>query len=43
MDSESVFDNSMDVVELPAGMTDKAIDETAEEIDTRGFILCEKK
>ena len=42
MDSESVFDNSMDVVELPAGMTDKAIDETAE-IDTRGFILCAKK
>jgi len=35
-DPEAVFDNSMDEVELPARMTDKAIDdETAEEIQTR--------
>ena len=43
MDSESVFDNSMDVAELPAGMTDKAIDDkTAEDIQTRDHILCEE-
>ncbi len=42
-DPEAVYDNSMDEVELPARMTDKAIDdETAEEIQTRDHILCEE-
>ena len=42
-DLESVFDNSMDAVEIPADITDTAIDdETAEEIQTRDHILCEE-
>ena len=38
-----IIDNSLDSINLPVKMTDKSIDdETAEEIDTRDFILCEE-
>ena len=40
---ETVIDNSLDNIELPATMTDKSIDdETAEEIETRECILREE-
>ncbi len=40
---EAVFDNGMDTVELPVAMTDRSIDdETAEEIQTRDYILREE-
>lgn len=40
---EAIIDNSLDSIDLPAEMTNKSIDdETAEEIDTRDYILCEE-
>ena len=40
---EAVFDNGMDTVEIPVGMTDADIDDkTAEEIQTRDHILREE-
>ncbi|MCR5294922.1 MAG: hypothetical protein K6E30_07100, partial [Lachnospiraceae bacterium] len=42
-DQAAEFDNSMDSIDLPAGVTDETIDdETAEEIQTRGYILREE-